>query len=385
MAVTKVAVNINVLNWALTRSGKSIPDLQEKFPKLIQWLTAEEQPTLRQLEDLAKQTATPFGYLFLEQPPIEKLPIPYFRTFEKTPPSQVSPELLDTIYEMQKRQVWMREYLIQQGHDALPFVHSVEIDEPAESIAQCMREILRVGKDWAADLKTWSDALQFLRESMERAGIIVVVNGVVGNNTRRHLDVSEFRGFVLVDEYAPLAFINGADVKAAQMFTLAHELAHICFGSSAAFDLREIHVADDPTEKKCDQAAAEFLVPAELMSEHWQAAKKEDEPFVYIARLFKVSEIVAARRALDLGLISKDTFLKFYEGYRKRVYKKQVDRAPGGNFYATQNMRIGRVFATNVILAVKSDRLLYDEAYHLTGLYGKTFDRYAASLGFVGD
>ncbi len=210
-----------------------------------------------------------------------------------------------------------------------------------------------------------------------------MVNGVVGNNTHRPLSVSEFRGFVLVDEYAPLAFVNGADVRAAQMFTLAHELAHICFGSSAAFDLREIHVADDPMEKKCDQAAAEFLVPAELMSDRWQEAKEEEDPFVYIARLFKVSEIVAARRALDLGLISKDTFLKFYEGYRKRVYKKQTDKSPGGDFYATQNMRVGRIFATNVILAVKSEKLLYDEAYRLTGLYGKTFEDYAATLGFV--
>jgi Zn-dependent peptidase ImmA (M78 family) len=383
MAVTKVAVNITVLNWALTRSGKSVSDLEAKFPKLTQWLTGEKQPTLRQLEDVAKQTATPFGYLFLQKPPIESLPLPYFRTFEKMAASHVSPELLDTIYEMQKRQVWMREYLIQQGHNVLPFIQSTKVDEPTQSVVQCMREVLRVDQNWASDLKTWSEALQFLRESMERAGIIVVVNGVVGNNTHRPLSVSEFRGFVLVDEYAPLAFVNGADVKAAQMFTLAHELAHICFGSSAAFDLRDIRVADDPVEKKCDQAAAEFLLPAELMSKHWQIAKEEDEPFKYIARSFKVSEIVAARRALDLNLISKETFLKFYEGYQKRVYQKK-DKSSGGNFYATQNMRVGRTFATNVILAVKSDRLLYDEAYHLTGLYGKSFDRYAASLGFAG-
>ncbi|AFM26548.1 ImmA/IrrE family metallo-endopeptidase [Desulfomonile tiedjei] len=382
--MTKVAANLNVLKWALSRSRKSIPELEAKFPKLMQWLTGQQQPTLRQLEELAKQTATPFGYLFLEKPPTEELPIPYFRTFEKAPPTRISPELLDTIYEMQKRQVWMREYLIQQGHDSLSFVQSVKVDKPVQSVVQCMREILRVDQNWASDLKTWAEALQFLQETMERAGIIVIVNGVVGNNTHRPLDVTEFRGFVLVDEYAPLAFINGADVKAAQMFTLAHELAHICFGSSAAFDLRQIHVADDPIEKKCDQAAAEFLVPSELMAREWQTAKDEDEPFRYLARLFKASEIVVARRALDLDLISKESFLSFYEGYRKRVYLKKADRRPGGDFYATQNMRVGRTFATNVILAVKSDRLLYDEAYHLTGLYGKTFDRYAESLGFIG-
>lgn len=382
MAVTKVAVNLNVLSWALTRSGKSISDLEAKFPKLVLWLTGKKQPTLRQLEDLAKQTATPLGYFFLKHPPREKLPIPYFRTLEKASPSQVSPELLDTIYEMQRRQAWMREYLIQQGQDPLEFVGSLKTSEPAQSVAQCMREALHVDPNWASDLPTWADALRSLRDLMEKAGIIVVINGVVGNNTHRPLNVAEFRGFVLVDEYAPLAFVNGVDVKAAQMFTLAHELAHVCLGSSAAFDLREVRVADDPVEKRCDEAAAEFLVPAKLMFVHWETAKGKDKPFEDIARSFKVSEIVAARRALDLGLISKEKFLSFYEGYRKRVQTK-AGKSPGGDFYLTQNMRVGRTFATNVILAVKSDKLLYDEAYHLTGLYGKTFDRYAASLGFV--
>jgi Zn-dependent peptidase ImmA (M78 family) len=383
MAVTKVAVNAKILDWALARSGKAISDLEPKFKKIRQWASGEDQPSLPQLKELAKQTATPFGYFFLEQPPAEKLPIPYFRTLEKAAPQEASPELFDTIYQMQRRQTWMREHLIQIGQDALPFVESTEANESPQSVAQRMRKILDVDLDWASSLASWADALRFLRESIEKAGVIVVVNGVVGNNTHRPLKVEEFRGFVLVDKYAPLAFINGADVKAAQMFTLAHEFAHIFFGSSAAFDLREIHVADDPMEKKCDQAAAEFLVPTELMVRHWQVAQERDRPFEYIARLFKVSEIVAARRALDLDLITKQIFLTFYEEYRKRVYSK-VGKSTGGNFYATQHMRVGRTFATNVILAVRSDKLLYREAYHLTGLYGKAFERYAASLGFVG-
>jgi len=381
--VTKIAVSAKILDWALARSSKSISHLELKFPKLRKWISGEEQPTFRQLEELARQTATPFGYFFLERPPIEKLPIPYFRTLESKVPQEVSPELLDTIYEMQRRQAWMREYLIQTGHDALSFVQSADMNEPPRSIAQSIRTTLGLEQDWASNQPSWRDALRFLREIIENAGIIVVVNGVVGNNTHRPLSVAEFRGFVLVDNYAPLAFVNGADVKAAQMFTLAHELAHIFLGKSAAFDLREIRVGDDPAEKKCDQAAAELLVPAESIVKHWKLAQGKNRPFEYIARLFKVSEIVVARRALDLNLITKQTFLTFYEAYRKRAYSK-VGKSSGGDFYATQHMRVGRTFATNVIQAVRADRLLYHEAYHLTGLYGKTFDRYAESLGFVG-
>ena len=141
---------------------------------------------------------------------MEKLPIPYFRTLESVVPLQVSSELLDTIYAMQRRQDWMREYLVQTGQNALQFVQSVGIDESLETVVECMRKTLDVDQDWASELPSWTEALRFLRESMEKAGIIVVVNGVVGNNTQRPLKVTEFRGFVLVDKYAPLAFVNGA-------------------------------------------------------------------------------------------------------------------------------------------------------------------------------
>ena len=90
--------------------------------------------------------------------------------------------------------------------------------------------------------------------------------------------------------------------------------------------------------------------------------------------------LVAARRALDLRLIPKAEFLEFYRSYQEDERRAAAKRPSGGNFYATQNARIGRRFAQAVVGAVKEGKLLYSEAYRLTGLYGKAFDRYAADL-----
>lgn len=378
--MSRVAVKREVLRWAVNRSGRPLQSLQRRFPKIRQWETGESQPTLRQLESLAKATLTPLGFFFLPAPPEERLPIPYFRTLGDEPLRRPSADLLESVQTMQRRQAWMREFLIEQGHERLPFVRSATLNETPRGVADRIRRTLGFDQGWAAGQATWTEALRALRDAMEAAGILVMVNGVVGNNTHRKLDPNEFRGFVLVDDYAPLVFVNGADGKAAQMFTLAHELAHVFMGSSAAFDLREMLPAADPTEQACNQVAAEFLVPESELRPMWPSVRTAPEPFQIIAHRFKVSVLVAARRALDLTLIRRAEFLNFYRAYQENERRKAARQPEGGDFYGTQNARIGRRFARAVVRAVKEDRLLYSEAYRLTGLYGKAFDRYADLL-----
>ena len=381
--MTRVSIRESVLRWALERSGR-YGQIQQKFPKLSEWLQGQSQPTLRQLEALARVTSTPLGYLFLPHPPDERLPIPLFRTLGDEPLRRPSPDLLETVQTMERRQAWMRDYLIEQGNEPLAFVRSSQIVDDPQNLARQIRSASGLGERWAAEQPTWTAALRELQGKLEDAGFLVVVSSIVGNNTRRKLNPNEFRGFVLVDEYAPLVFVNGADGKAAQMFTLAHELAHVWFGSSAAFDLRELQPANDETERACNQVAAEFLVPAEELRGFWPSVRLHPERFNGVARQFKVSEIVAARRALDLQLLTKREFLDFYHAYQERERRTAHHAQKGGDFYATQNLRIGRRFAQSVVRATKEGRLLYSEAFQLTGLYGKSFDRYAELLGSRG-
>jgi Zn-dependent peptidase ImmA (M78 family) len=378
--MSRVAVSPEILRWARDRAGKDVEELQAKFPRILEWETEEVRPTLKQLEKYAKATYTPFGYFFLQAPPEEKLPIPHFRTQTAGAPERPSPDLLETVQTMQRRQDWLREALVQDGEPPIPFIGAARPDEPIETVATRMRAALGLAQVWAQALPSWTAALQTLRDAMDAAGVIVVTNGVVGNNTRRKLDPREFRGFVLVDEYAPLVFVNGADAKAAQMFTLAHEYAHLWFGQSAAFDLRELQPASDRIEIACNAVAAEFLVAEAELRAQWDRAQAQARPFDYLARHFKVSAIVAARRALDLALIARRTFFDFYRDHLAEAQRRAENAAGGGDFYLNQNVRLGRRFAVAVIHAVQEGRLTYREAYTLTGLWGQTFDKYVAEL-----
>ncbi len=383
--MTRVAVNPELLNWALHRAGLHADALFKQFPKINDWLQGEVQPTMKQLEKFARKTHTAIGYFFLPEPPVETLPIPDFRTLADRQLPQPSPDLLDTIYAMQQRQAWLREDRIECEAEPLDFVGSASQNDEPEAVG---REMRRIAGFWASSVGSWPDAVSVLRRAMEMLGIMTVVNGVVGNSTNRVLNVEEFRGFALSDPYAPLIFVNGADAKSAQMFTLAHELAHIWLGESALDDVEPaslpVRQAGQPTQQLevwCNRAAAEFLVPEAELRLYWHEVRHDEAPFEAIARHFKVSPIVAGRRAMDLRLVDRAAFFEFYQAYIQSE-RKQKKKTSGGNFYNNQNTRVGELFATQVIRAAMEGRIGFGEAYNLTGLHGGTFQKYARRLGF---
>lgn len=273
---------------------------------------------------------------------------------------------------MQRRQSWLRERLIEEEGEPLGFVGSARIRDDAESVGREMRRIVGLGEGWATEIRSWQGAVGELRRVIEGLGIMAVINGVVGNDTHRPLKVDEFRGFALSDPYAPLVFVNGKDAKSAQMFTLAHELAHIWLGKEGVSDFDGLFPGGSDVEEWCNRAAAEFLVPADEITAYWPNIKRGETRFEKLARYFKVSPIVAARRALDLKLIEKGQFFTFYDEYVAREFARPA-REGGGDFYNNQNTRVGELFTTYVYRAAMEGRVGFKAAYDLTGLSGGRF------------
>jgi transcriptional regulator with XRE-family HTH domain len=232
----RVDVRPRMLRWARERAGYSTDTLLRRFPKLVDWEAGKLRPTLKQLEQFARSTHVPVGLLFLPEPPEESVPIPDFRRVAGAEDLPPSPDLLDTIYLCQQRQEWFRDFARSSGEKPMGFVGSVEVGDDVVEVANRIRSTLEFDLEARRRHPTWTDALRGFIGQAEEAGVLVMCSGVVGNNTRRALNPEECRGFALADDLAPLVFINGADTRAAQMFTLAHELAHIWLGQSALTD-----------------------------------------------------------------------------------------------------------------------------------------------------
>ena len=93
-----VTIQPHMFKWACERSGIEPENLLHRFPKLELWTQGAAKPTLKQLENFAKATHTPIGYLFLPEPPVEQMPIPDFRTIDTKQLHRLSLDLLDTVY-----------------------------------------------------------------------------------------------------------------------------------------------------------------------------------------------------------------------------------------------------------------------------------------------
>ena len=317
-----------------------------KFPKLPEWELGELQPTIKQLEDYAQMTHTSLGFLLLQQPPEDEVPIPDFRTIGDRPIGRPSADLLDTVYACQQRQEWYRDFARSNRDDPVSFVGSLNVGVHVVDAATAMRDALRFDLAHRRRISTWAEALDYLREQADAIGVLVMFNGVVGSNTHRKLDPEEFRGFALSDELAPIVFVNGADTKAAQIFTLAHELAHLWLGESALSDADLGAQPRNPVELWCNRVAAELLVPLESVRDELTDTTDLTAELDRLTRMFKVSTLVVLRRIHDAGRLTWAEYRSAYIAERERVLGLMAERgAPGGNFYNTTPVRVSKRFA----------------------------------------
>ncbi len=326
----RVEVKPELLRWARERAGLSLEALARPIPQLPIWETGEARPTLKQVERFAKATYTPVGYLFLQEAPLERVPIPDFRTISVDRVTRPSPNLLDTLYICQQRQNWYRDFARSTGETPLPFVGSASVEDDVETTAADIRSALGFDIEARRQMPTWTDALRRFIEQADALGLLVMVSGVVGCDNHRKLDAREFRGFALSDPLAPVS-------------TPSHRV-----------------------ERWCNEVAAELLVPLGMIREEYRPASELGAEVRRLAHRFKVSTLVVLRRVRDAGGLSDDRFADAYDAELTRL--RGMPRASGGDFYLTLPARVSRRFARALVTSTLEGQTAFTEAFRMLNI-----------------
>lgn len=365
--MTKALINKKMLTWARERAGLDTFAFAKKMrvdeERVIEWEDGTESITFAKAMEFAKKAYIPFGYLFLNEAPEERLPIPDLRTVDGRGVGKPSAELFDLIKLMLDRQDWFKDYLISNLADPVGCVGRASLNHSVDDVVEDIRAFLEVAPH--PNRGKWDDYYRDLVSRIENIGISVMRQSDINHHTRP-LNVEEFRGFALCDDYAPMIFVNDADAPGARLFTLIHELCHIWLNQSGISD-------GDPANKReeeifCNAVAAEFLVPGNEFKPKWSFDVGDwRENLPELEAHFHVSKWVIARRALTFQFIDRENYSKFIRNERE-AYKNRERGSGGPSYYTTKKSQISRNFSAAVVAEATTGRIMLKEAASLLSM-----------------
>jgi Zn-dependent peptidase ImmA (M78 family) len=374
-----VRVNPAIIVWARARMSLDIQAaaslLNHSAEQLQSWENGLTEPTYIQAVGLARKLQFPFGYLFLSEDPKIVLPLPDLRTVAGAELGEPTPNLLAVIEDAVRKQHWYSEFMSEERQQPLPFISRFKIGDKVETIAADIRDVLSIDEETRAQSPNTSAFLTQLVRNAESAGIIVLRSGTVCGNTHRTLSVDEFRGFALLDKTAPLIFINSRDANVAQIFTFAHEVAHLWIGAEGLSNPNFRKKSADQIntiESVCNQVAAEALVPSVNFVREWNSSLNLDQNIELLRLRYRVSRFVILRKAFDRDFIGTNDFFtklrQFYDTELEKKLKKPEDETSSGHYYNTLYARNSIRLTAAVTEAYSSGRILVTEACNLLGI-----------------
>lgn len=359
----RIKIDSDVLKWAIKESGRQESDVLTKFPKIMKWMEEREGmlPTFRQVEELSKYLRIPLGYFFLSFPPKKHKLNADFRSINNVFP-QASRNLKDTIIDMSQKQDWLAQYRQELGYEYLEinekFNKLYDTGMNYYDVAKIIVNLLDIKYKYVEKMRDSSEYYNYYRKTMEKLGISVFQNGVVGNNTHRKLDIKEFRAFAMIDKVAPLIFINSCDSATGKVFSIVHEFIHILLGQD------DIINENIKNESYINKITAEILAPKEYLHEHWNGNVNYIHEIEKLSVKLKVSRQMIALRLMDIGLISKEQYINIVKLTHNDIKKKNTS---GGNYYNNLNSKLSENFTKDVISSVESSNISYTEGFRLLG------------------
>lgn len=376
-ASTELAyINPKVLSWAIKRSGIDRVEIAKRIGVTPDLLSAWESPGgAKPIWDKALRIAdvlqVPFGYLFSSTLPKTELDVDDFR--KRGPAVADSPSFHQLVSEVLSRRDWFRAFVDDGGGSPLPFVGSFTIRNNPQEVANDIREKIGLTGQFRHSAGNWSNYLTALVHKAEDIGILVMRTGIAGHDNRHKISPDEFQAFALSDKLAPVIVINSSDTRAAQVFSFAHELAHIWLGVSGISNSSEGQESNNQIEEFCNTVAANLLAPRVAFLNSWRDGGRDRVERV--AKEFWVSQLVVLRRAKELGEITVEEF----NSLRKLAIAKQKkpNKDSGPTYYAAATVRMGYKFTFTLLHEVRVGRVGHREASRLMSMKVGTVRKFA--------
>ncbi len=342
--MAQIASNFNLNLRTLTRCreqmGLSLDKAREetKIGTISEIESGAKRPTYNQLDKLANLYKVPRWVFITDKLPSEYLYTnkPSFRRFKD---SEVFKD-----YKVRQLITQVEQYrdLFIELHDDLedslpPYEPpSLNRNEIAEHAAHRVRKWLDISDDQFLKFES-------LKEKLQQKSIFIFSTSKYPGWSQIN---QEFRGLTVSHDTIPIIIINNSDNKAAQSFTLMHELAHLLRGDSS-IDGESTEYST--IEQWCDQFAGEFLMPAK--SKHWDVSDIEDlEGVKKLANKFQVSPYACLVRLRQLNKISQSLYLKLNEAREDEYRKfKQKKGGPSRNRAKEVTDQFGKHFVRAVL------------------------------------
>jgi len=330
MNPVKSTINYPMLNWARKTAFYDVDEIAQKLKvkpeKIEKWEHGYEEPTNKQLINLAQYyRRSPMLFYTSLEPTEEKL-LPDFRTLpnkQKKQSSKIAFEIrsakerrnyLITLEEENKENI---KYKIQNFNENF-FKYSFKNSKSLVSrITEEIWKKLEITKA-KQDAKSPQEFLEFLITKLEGLGVLVF--------QFYNIKSEELRGYAIYHDKLPIIGINATEHPHGKIFTLFHELTHLFIEKDGISNINSFKLEDE-IEIFCNRVAGEVLVPENLLlSDEKVKLKKEgiweDYEIKKLSKQFNVSPAVIIRRLLTLNKISNDFYNQKNQEWEKEYIHK---------------------------------------------------------------
>lgn len=380
----KAIITPKLLRWARETSKMSINDIALKMKmkneKIESWENGDDFPTINQLEKIAKYYRRPISIFYLPEPPDDFQTLRDFRKSNGF--DDYSTALSFIIRDIQSKQIWLSEFVKDEGEKSLDFIGKYSLESNIDTIARDIKSFLNIG-----DFKHEKNVLNYWVDKIEQKRIFVSLTSNIHSHLK--IDIDEVKGFAISDKYAPFIFVNSGDGKNSQLFTLIHELVHLWVNVSGVSSFNVVDFRDtneqnkyEPVEIFCNRVTAEILMPRkEIVNIAKSISLAKADNIEKIAKEMKVSSFALLVRLLNLKIVSKrefnnikKVFREQYEAFKESEAKKPKTKG-GPNYYILKIRKNSKAFTSYIFSNYKSGKISGSEANKLLDIKVSNFNK----------